>query len=908
MKARLLLVALASLLLQAVHAQTNPPATIVDLMVVYTPQALNDAGGEARLHAQIDVIVAEANRCFSNSQINARFNLVHRGVVSYTESGDWSTDRARLRAVGDGYLEDVHRLRNLYKADLTMLHSWGTTANSLIYSGDAGDGFCVVGRHPALTMRWLPTHELAHNFGPLDRRGPTTASERLANRFVAEGVLYHTIVSYDPGIPVPYLSGTNVLYEGIPTGSTPADNDVQLMNQNAPSITRFRVATNRFEFAAARYFAAENIGTAMVEVLRTGDSNTAASVDVQVTSGTAQAGTDFIAQTNRLTFPPGVETLTCPVTVLDDAVCQGERTVKLSLQPPPGDTTYTAIRGNALGRQDTAELTIQDDDPGFALGATNCVVSETSGAVTVTVRRVGDLSQTGSVAFETRDGTALAGVNYVATNGLLSFAAGEAERLVAIPVLNDPVLGDDRAFSLALLNPGPGTGVGHPDSVTISILDSQRPGSLGAEFNPAGGPNWAVLAMAVRPDGRLLCGGPFTRFNGLDHAGLVQLNPDGSVDANFHPVRIAVGPDREDGEVYGSVLAIAEQSDGRILVGGEFPTVNGVCRPNLARFNADGTLDTGFQPAVNGRILRMALQPDGKVLLGGCFTEIAGQWHPMVTRLNPDGSLDPSFAFSVSGFVQPTALVLQPDGKILFGYYNSSFVGTCTRLNPDGTLDTGFRPPTLPTWSGPHALAVLPNSQILMGGDFMTVNSKPRRLLVRLNPDGTLDESFTTPFDRNGFAASLVPLPDGRLLVAGMLSITNSPGRHNLVRLNTDGSLDRSFDVGVGPNDFVFAVSAHANGSLYLGGAFVELNGRPTPYLARMRCDGVNSRLEAPVWAESGVHLILRGFPGIYSLESSPDLRTWLPRATVTNVTGTVEFTDPDAGASAQKFYRVSQP
>jgi hypothetical protein len=131
------------------------------------------------------------------------------------------------------------------------------------------------------------------------------------------------------------------------------------MNQNAPSIARFRVATNRFEFAAARYSASENIGITMVEVLRTGDTNTSASVDVQVTSGTAQAETDFIAQTNRLTLLPGVETLACPVTIFNDAVCQGERTVKFSLQPPPGDTTYTAIRGNALGRQDTAALSAQ---------------------------------------------------------------------------------------------------------------------------------------------------------------------------------------------------------------------------------------------------------------------------------------------------------------------------------------------------------------------------------------------------------------------------------------------------------------------------------------------------------------------------------------------------------------------
>jgi len=755
-------------------------------------------------------------------------------------------------------------------------------------------------------MRWLPTHELAHNFGPVDHVMPTSASERLANRFVAEGILYHTIVAYEPGIPIPYLSATNVLYHGSRTGTTAADNDVKTMNQNTPSIARFRVATNRFELAAARYVAIENQGTVTVEVLRIGDTNTAASVDVHVAPGTAQAGVDFIGQTNRLTFAPGVTSLACPVTVFDDTLCRGQRTVLLSLQPPPDDSSYTAVRGNALGLRDTAELVIQDDDAGFVLDATRCVVPETAGAVTVKVRRIGDLSQPTSVGFETRDGTALAGVHYVATQGRASFAAGEAEQPIAIPILNDPVLGHDRTFSVALVDAGAGTGLGQPDSTEIAILDSQRPGSVEAAFDPAGGPNRAVVALTVRPDGRLLCGGLFTQFNGLEYAGLVQLNPDGSVDLGFHPVRIAVGPDQENGEVYGGVWAIAEQPDGRILVGGEFPTVNGAFRPNLARFDAEGALDPDFPAATpNGRIQRIVLQPDGKMLLGGCFTTIGGQWHPMVARLNPDGSLDAGFRFSASGFVNLMALGLQPDGKILVGYVNASFVGACARLNADGTRDNSFRQSTLSAWSGPNALAVLPTGQILMGGEFRTVNGRPRPELARLNPDGTLDQSFQTPFDVNGYATALMPQPDGRVLVAGMLSFTNAPGRHNLVRLNADGSLDQSFDAGAGPDDYVFALAAHARGSVYLGGAFAEVNGQPAPHLARVRCDGVNPRLETPVKTEGGVQLNLRGFPGLYSLESSPDLHTWLPLTTVTILTDKAEWVDVQPVDQTTRFYRA---
>lgn len=903
------LLVLGSLLLRLAQAQPNPSPATVDLMVVYTPQALTDAGGEARLHAQIDGFVAEANRCFSNSQVNARFSLVHCGRVTYTESGDWSTDRTRLRTAGDGYLDEVHALRNLHKADLVMLHEWGPNANSVIYTGGSDAGFNVVGRHAALTVRMLPTHELAHNFGPRDRVVPASSGERLANRFVAGGILYHTIVAYDPGISVPYFSGTNVQYSGVPTGSTSADNDVGLMNQNAPSIERFCVATNRLVFATVRHFIAENAGTASVEVLRLGDVNTTASVDVQVTAGSARAGTEFIAQTNRLTFAPGVETLSCPVTILDNAECQGKRTVQLSLRPPPGDASYTAARGNALGRPDVAELVIQDDDSGFVLGATHYAVPETSGAVTVQVTRVGDLSAPGSIGFATGDGTALAGLNYVATSGQLSFAAGEAEQPLSLTVLNDSVPGDDRTFSLALLDPSPGTGLGQPASATLTILDRQRPGSLDATFDLGDGPNRPVLILAVRPDGRLLCGGQFTRFNGLPHAGLAQLLPDGSLDAAWQPVRVAVGPDPGDGEVYGGVWAIAEQPDGRLLVGGEFPTVNGVARPNLARFHGDGQLDVDFEPAVpNGRIQQIVLQPDGKILIGGAFTTVGGQWRPMTARLNPHGSLDASFRYAISGFVNLAALALQPDGKILVGYYNNSFAGTCARLHPDGTRDLGFQQPNVGTWTIPSALAVLPDGRILMGGDFATVNGRARRSLARLNPDGSLDESFAAPFERNGYVTSLVPLPGGRVLVAGMLGLTNMPGRHNLVRLNADGSLDRSFQVGTGPNDFVFSMAAHTSGAVYLGGAFEEINGQRAPRLARVRCDATAPRFETPAWVEEQLRLRLRSLPGIFALQHSPDLRAWTTVHMMTNLAGVAEFADPDVPLPTRRCYRVAQP
>jgi hypothetical protein len=141
-----------------------------------------------------------------------------------------------------------------------------------------------------------------------------------------------------------------------------------------------------------------------------------------------------------------------------------------------------------------------------------------------------------------------------------------------------------------------------------------------------------------------------------------------------------------------------------------------------------------------------------------------------------------------------------------------------------------------------------------------------------------------------------------------MLSLTNTPGRHNLVRLNADGSLDRSFQVGTGPNDFVLSIAAHTSGAVYLGGAFEEINGQRAPCLARVRCDATAPRFEIPVWVEDRLRLRLRSLPGIFALQHSPDLRAWTTVRTMTNLAGVAEFADPDVSLPTRRFYRVAQP
>jgi uncharacterized delta-60 repeat protein len=179
-------------------------------------------------------------------------------------------------------------------------------------------------------------------------------------------------------------------------------------------------------------------------------------------------------------------------------------------------------------------------------------------------------------------------------------------------------------------------------------------GTLDPTFNP--GANDEVISLAVQEDGKILVGGFFITLGGQSRIGIGRLNADGTLDSGFNP---------GSGGTFPYVDSLALQADGRILVGGFFTTLGGQTRNRIARLNADGTLDAGFNPGANGGVLSLALQADGKIVVGGFFTTLGGQSRNYIVRLNTDGTLDSGFNPGIDG--QVYSLALQADGKIVVG-------------------------------------------------------------------------------------------------------------------------------------------------------------------------------------------------------------------------------------------------
>lgn len=324
----------------------------------------------------------------------------------------------------------------------------------------------------------------------------------------------------------------------------------------------------------------------------------------------------------------------------------------------------------------------------------------------------------------------------------------------------------------------------------------------------------------------------FLLFYSVFH--LILSAQDGALDLNFNT---GAGPNGYN------IMAMGLQKDGKIIVAGDFTTYDGIARKGIARLNNDGSIDQNFDigAGLEGRVLNIVVQEDGKIIITGDFTKFNNIEKRFVTRLNADGSLDDTFNAGGSG--ANTSIysgVQQPDGKILiagdFHYYNGVPRGKVARLNTDGSLDSTFDS-SVGSNNNLNSVVLQSDGKVLIGGYTSTYNNIARTTIARLNSNGSLDTSFN-PIGSGGNLPinTMTVQPDGKIIICGAFPSFNNVETGGIARLNADGSLDTTF---------VKSNLGRANSAIVLPNGKILINGGSfsTNILHRLKSDGSTDKL-----------------------------------------------------------------
>jgi uncharacterized delta-60 repeat protein len=343
----------------------------------------------------------------------------------------------------------------------------------------------------------------------------------------------------------------------------------------------------------------------------------------------------------------------------------------------------------------------------------------------------------------------------------------------------------------------------------------------------------AISKIFFLNDGKFLIFGQFNFVNGISYNNIVRLNANGSIDTGFS---IGTG-------FSGTTTAFAIQSDGKYIVGGDFSSFNGVTKGKIARLNSNGLLDTSFDVITQYNIYGIyngygsspindiIIQPDGKILTAGPGLWSGGsKFRRDIVRLNPNGTTDITFNYvmnSTGNYVRN--LLYNADGSIFFK--KDSKIEKCDN---SGNAIYSFKDTNI--MGGIYrseGTMIQQNNKLIVLGNYKNSLGITRLGYHRLNSDGTLDLTFNPHFGPNNVFAEVTGalsskiyhsiLPDNKILLFGGFSTYNDIPVKSAIRLSENGEIDPSFNISSTINpQLIRSISTKKNydGKLYIYGDF----------------------------------------------------------------------------------------
>lgn len=463
-------------------------------------------------------------------------------------------------------------------------------------------------------------------------------------------------------------------------------------------------------------------------------------------------------------------------------------------------------------------------------------------------------------------------------------------------------------------------------------------GGLDTGFAPGAIMNGAapgsVNALVVQSDGKVIVAGDFTSVAGTARGRIARLNIDGSLDTGFAAGAGAAGV----------INALAVQTDGKVVIGGDFLNVDGTARSRIARLTTAGALDTTFNPGTGANgVVNAVLIVSSSIYIGGDFTQVNGTARVRLARLGSTGTLDSFFMSGASGANAAVYALAYSNS-----FYVSSYLyvgGAFTTFNgaarnrmaavstSSGSLESSFN-----STGGPDgtvfAMAFNPlisssTAQLFVGGDFTNIGASARSRVAVFSFSSftaTLDPGFTIPADGRvrsfAFQAAAAGVfgSAGRLLIGGDFTQVSSQPRNRVARIASSSSnsssqylwdLDTTFNSPAGASATVRALGVTTDSKPVLGGDFSSVSGTATPSVARLYSDAGNqppatpAALTATPASASQIIVTFNSSTNAtsYKIERSPDGATGWTQAALQSST---IFTDSALSAATPYFYRVS--
>jgi uncharacterized delta-60 repeat protein len=408
----------------------------------------------------------------------------------------------------------------------------------------------------------------------------------------------------------------------------------------------------------------------------------------------------------RMAIPAGENRVFFGRGIVDDLEPNADREIRLELSEPS--------EGIRLG-QKSATITILDNDlkarPGVGIGG---------GVKSTVVDHDGSIIVAGGFWYVS--GANRTGIARVAPDGktVLSFnpAQGPSDWLTCVALCPDG----------KLIITGNFIGYNDVRCGRVARLDSN--GALDLDFKiPIGAETW-VQCAAVQPDGKVIVGGSFKTMNGVGCNCIARLNPDGGLDPLF----------LHGTGANGNVVNLKLQPDGKILVGGDFTQFSGVDCSGLVRLNPDGSIDPSFKLGVGpSGVTAMHVLQDGRILVTGWFHKYLSRPRQGLMRLHENGRVDESFIPKLDTNCVPDSIAVAADGKIVVGglmrVLPGCYVGFVARFDASGHLDASFHR-SFAEGGVVQSVQILSNNCIFVAGEFKYLGGVYAPAFVVLDADG----------------------------------------------------------------------------------------------------------------------------------------------------------------------------